>query len=88
MNASISVKRNAPNWPAMVKFAKKTNVNEKEDVIPVVQPSERIDLPLTTAHTKADVQHDNRESLSKQGAAVARQCTKCQILYINFHSCI
>lgn len=88
MNVSVSVKRNAPNWPAMVKFAKKTTANEQDDVTPVVQTGERIDLPLVAAHAKADVQHDNRESLSKQCAAVARQCTKCQTLYINFHSCI
>lgn len=83
---NVTVKRNAPNWPAMVKFAKKANVSSETDhSAPSVVSSERVCFPLPAAHTKAEVLDD---SFPKKNAAVARQCTKCQTLYVNFHSCV
>lgn len=94
----ISVRNNAPNWPAMVSSRSVTTLKQTK------QPGySNLKISCATAslwlETKYQSGMRNSKSTSSLGkrqkglekskfaVKIVRQCTYCQILYTNFHMC-
>ena len=88
-STKISVKQNAPNWPAMVAVKEKKEIKEKKP-----------QYTMTSAASSLWLQaHFNKENESRttlrvvepsrfaSKSAIVRQCSDCQVLYTSFHKC-
>lgn len=86
-SSKISVKLNAPNWPAMVAVKEKKETRKPQ-------------YTMTSAASSLWLNaHFNKENESKASmrvvdpgkfaskSAIVRQCAECQVLYTNFHKC-
>lgn len=87
----ISVKMNAPNWPAMVAVKEK-----REERSETKKPQ----YTMTSAASSLWLQaHFNKENETKASlkvvepskfaskTSIVRQCAECQVLYTSFHKC-
>ena len=97
--AEITVKNNAPGWPAMVsnrmsrsKLLDDNHVMMKsssDSLIQIKASKEAATMWMNTRYKRKDHPIASEALVSKTRFApkVVRQCKYCQILYTNFHCC-
>lgn len=88
-SSRISVKLNAPNWPAMVAVKEKKEVRETKQQYTMTSAASSLWL-----HAHFNKENESKASLrvvepSKFASktSIVRQCSECQVLYTSFHKC-
>ena len=90
MSSSVVVRNNAPNWPAMVSKSKVSNQNmtKSDSNYNLTSATASLWMQSRVTNMKKSAQEDNKKMVKfASKTTLARQCTHCQILYTNFHSC-
>ena len=95
VNSSIVVRKNAPNWPAMVRKTnnKTNNITDKADLNKqsnIAAPANLISKSQSNSSTHIETKiADSMLTKSVESCSrMVRQCAFCQILFTNYHQCM